>query len=236
MYYLSTRPIVGIVYILVASASLVNAFPFLEGRNNENHHPTKSSKDSHDKPCPSKILLPKVVLNATGPELPSLKNTTLPVPVPDNSTVKNKDKMIVVPVNTTRLSPDNGDVSVRVSAADDSSVVVGDIPATPVSEGNRVLFRPGTYENSPTIADSGASASRLKVKRDYLSALSEPESNPLFPDDLANGCNYTYQSVLGGASRSSPAGGLWALEGYVWLTPANVRQGTIGDCGVSCIS
>jgi hypothetical protein len=39
--------------------------------------------------------------------------------------------------------------------------------------------------------------------------------------------------VLGPANGTKPGGGLWALENYVWLTSANVQQGSIGDCGVS---
>ncbi|KAJ9127299.1 hypothetical protein QFC24_000706 [Naganishia onofrii] len=187
-------------------------------------------------PSPSVILLPDVVLNTTGPAPPVVENTTLPSPEA-NSTIINTsgggDAVIVIPVNTTSLSPDNGDVSKEVTAPDNSTVVVGTIPNTPVSTDDRVLFRPGTYANSPTVQAENAApvAFSFTGPTNYYAAISNPEDNPSFPE--TDGCSYTYQSVLGGGNGSVPAaGGLWALEGYVWLTPANIRQGTIGDCGM----
>lgn len=246
---------------LTLSGTFTNAVPFWK-RNNDHHHDyndhdhgktdcygkvcTSSSSametatwsDSYPSaPSPSVVLLPDTVLNATGPAPAVLQNTTLPTPEANSTIIDTSggnDTVIVIPVNNTALSPDNGDVSKEVTAPDNSTVVVGTIPDTPVSNGDRVLFRPGTYQNSPTVLadDTATTAFSFTGPPDYYAALSNPEDWPSFPE--TDGCSYTYQSVLGGGNGSVPAaGGIWALENYVWLTPANIRQGTIGDCGVS---
>ena len=174
------------------------------------------------------VQLPDVVLNSTEAVPPVLQNTTLPTPESDNTTVSTPDGgEIVVPVNTTSGSPDNGDVSQVVSTPDNYSVRVGITP-----NASTEFFRPGTYENAPDVQQDTTVAFSFTGTTDYFGALSDPESQPSFPEK--DGCIYEYKSVLGGGNGSVPAeGGLWALEGYVWLTPANVRQGSIGDCGVS---
>jgi hypothetical protein len=247
---------------LTLSGSFTNALPFWR-RNNDHHHdyndhdhdkadcygnvytstssamdPTATWSTSYPSaPSPSVVLLPDIILNATGPAPAVLENTTLPTPEVNSTIIDTSggsDTVIVIPVNNTSLSPDNGDVSKEVTAPDNSTVVVGAIPDTPVSTGDRVLFRPGTYQNSPTVlAEDTTTAFSFTGPPDYYAALSNPEDWPSFPE--TDGCSYEYQSVLGGGNGSVPAaGGLWALENYVWLTPANIRQGTIGDCGVSC--
>lgn len=54
---------------------------------------------------------------------------------------------------------------------------------------------------------------------------------PLPNPDRQLRCEYAYEHVLGG-NGTTPKGALWALEGYVDLVAADVRQGGIGDCGM----
>lgn len=178
------------------------------------------------------LQLPDVVLSSTETVPPILQNTTLPIPESGSTTIYTPNGgEIVVPVNTTSGSSDNGDVSQVILTPDNSSVTVGMTRNTSTE-----FFRPGTYVNAPDVQQGNTTiAFSFTGTTDYLGALSDPERQPSFPDK--GGCTYEYKSVLGGGNGSVPAeGGLWALEGYVWLTPANVRQGSIGDCGVSPLS
>lgn len=54
---------------------------------------------------------------------------------------------------------------------------------------------------------------------------------PLPNPDASLRCEYAYEHVLGG-NGTTPRGALWALEGYVDLVAADVKQGGIGDCGM----
>lgn len=63
-----------------------------------------------------------------------------------------------------------------------------------------------------------------------LDLAAQPEI-PLPNPDAKLRCEYAYEHVLGGNGTVSK-GALWALEGYVNLVAADVRQGGIGDCGM----
>lgn len=208
--------------LLIILAAPLNALPW-NRRTNYATHAVENSTNTTTTP-----QLPDAVISSPLP--PVLQNATLPTPAAGNSTIPNGDAPpIVVPVNMTSGSADNGDVSQVVSTPDNSSVVVGATPDVPTDQGGRV-FRPGTYENAPGVQPK-AQAFSFTGPADPLVSLDQPEAQPSFPD--TPGCTYEYRSVLGGGNGSAPRGGMWALEDYVWLTAGNVRQGSIGDCGVS---
>lgn len=178
------------------------------------------------------VYLPDDVVSSDRPT--GFQNTTLPTPT-ENSTIVNGHQVIVLPGNvTTDDTADNGTVS-EITPTDNGTVVVSDI-----NDNTHQFFRPGTYDSAPGVLDPPAIAyddanggfgltGGAGDLPDYVAALSDAAVQPAIPD--VDGCSYAWQSVLGGATGTK--GGLWVLGDHIGLTSANVKQGLIGNCGVS---
>jgi hypothetical protein len=95
----------------------------------------------------------------------------------------------------------------------------------------------GTNQNADTFS-GGIRAFSLQLNltgstTDWNALRVSPGAQPEVPlpnPEPSLRCEYAYEHVLGGAGTTSK-GALWALEGYVDLVAADVKQGGIGDCG-----
>lgn len=177
-------------------------------------------------------------------------NETLPL-VSDNGTVADMvDSEVVPTVNVTAPILGEGELPALMnSSTGGDATAFGGISSGGMSE----EIRPpqGTNANADVFDSSLSSSSGMMARRRSPQAYAREmaaasrrqvtvNSQPDLPKpkkeedepDANKRCEYgAYKHVLGGDGSAS-LGALWALEGYVDLVAADVRQGGIGDCGL----